>query len=61
MEQNYNIYCYDRGNRDINLYSIKNVPQHLLKEIVDLLSKIYVTCEIAAEIIIKPYIKSGNK
>lgn len=61
MEQNYNIYCYDKGNRDVDLYSIKDVPEHLLYEIVKLLERIFVSCEIVAEIIIKPYIKDGNK
>ena len=56
MEQNYNIYCYDKGNRDIVLYDIQDVPEYLLKKIVDLLKMIFVSCEIVAEIVMKKYV-----
>ena len=56
MEQNYNIYCYDKGNRDIILYDIQDVPEYLLKKIVDLLKMIFVSCEIVAEIVMKKYV-----
>ena len=56
MEQNYNIYCYDKGNRDVILYDIQDVPEYLLKKIVDLLKRIFVSCEIVAEIVMKKYV-----
>ena len=56
MEQNYNIYCYDKGNRDVILYDIQDVPEYLLKKIVDLLKMIFVSCEIVAEIVMKKYV-----
>ena len=59
MEQNYNIYCYDKGNRDVILYDIQDVPEYLLKKIVDLLKRIFVSCEIVAEIVMKKYVGGG--
>lgn len=51
----YNIYCYDKGNRDVDLYTIHNVPSYLLDEIVELLKLTFKNCEIVAEFVLVEY------